>query len=428
MRIDRRRIVGLVCSAALLGTARLAFTQTTATGENACAACHRALPEARLSTPAALFSGDDIHRESRFTCLDCHGGDAAAADKLRAHDPARGFKGKPAGQAVIATCARCHSDADTIRRFAPRQRVDQAAEYAASVHGKRLAAGDARVATCASCHGAHGIRRVNDAKAPVFPTNVAATCARCHADPEHMRGYTVAGGAPLPTNQFADYQKSIHYRALTKGNDLSAPTCNDCHGNHGAVPPGVDSVVNVCGSCHAVFAQKFQGTVHQQIFDKGCVECHSNHAVLKPTDEFLGTGPQAICGMCHTGKDDKGAMAADLMRSGIDRLNAGVARSAARLAEIHNAGIETSAEELALAEARTRLTLARRELHGFDPAKVKPIIDDGVRMVASVDAAADRGKAELRYRRAGLALSLVAILIVVVALALKIRQLDQRLR
>ena len=104
-----------------------------------------------------------------------------------------------------------------------------------------------------------------------------------------MAGYKLADGTALPTSQFADYQKSVHYAALTKGNDLSAPTCNDCHGNHGAAPPGVGAVANVCGTCHAVFAQKFQTSVHKQIFDKGCVECHSNHAVLKPSDEMLGS-------------------------------------------------------------------------------------------------------------------------------------------
>ena len=145
-----------------------------------------------------------------------------------------------------------------MRRFSPRQRVDQAAEYATSVHGKQLATGDVRVPTCASCHGAHGIRLVNDAKSPVFPTNVATTCTACHASQTHMSGYKLANGSPLPTNQLAEYQKSVHYAALTKGNDLSAPTCNDCHGNHGAAPPGVGAVANVCGTCHAVFAQKFR--------------------------------------------------------------------------------------------------------------------------------------------------------------------------
>ena len=120
-----------------------------------------------------------------------------------------------------------------MRRFAPAQRVDQATEYAASVHGSRLAQGDTNVATCVSCHHAHGVRRVDDARSAVFPLNVADTCAVCHADPAVMTGYETPAGAPLPTTQRADYQRSVHYDALTRGNDLSAPTCNDCHGNHG---------------------------------------------------------------------------------------------------------------------------------------------------------------------------------------------------
>ena len=36
-------------------------------------------------------------------------------------------------------------------------------------------------------------------------------------------------------------------------------------------------------SCSALAGEP---SVHAQIFDKGCVECHSNHAVLKPSDEI----------------------------------------------------------------------------------------------------------------------------------------------
>ena len=158
--------------------------------------------------PGSRVRAADVHRESGFSCVDCHGGDRIAVDKAKAHDVARGYKGKPSGSAVVATCARCHSDAEFMRNFAPRQRVDQAAEYATSVHGKRLADGDQKVATCANCHGAHGIRRVNDAKSPVFPTNVANTCAACHANASHMAGYTLANGQPLPTNQLADYRRA----------------------------------------------------------------------------------------------------------------------------------------------------------------------------------------------------------------------------
>ncbi len=397
-----------------------------ATAANQCVACHVQLHDARLSAPAAAFRGPDVHRERVFACANCHGGDPEAATADAGHAASRGFTGKPIGEAQVAVCASCHSDAALMRRYAPRQRVDQAAEYAASNHGKRLAAGDTSVATCATCHGAHGIRLVSDAKSPVFPTNVAATCASCHADARHMAGHTLADGSPVPTTQFADYQKSVHYAALTQGNDLSAPTCNDCHGNHGAAPPGVGAVANVCGTCHAVFAQKFGTSVHAQIFDKGCVECHGNHAVLKPTDAMLGSSGHAVCATCHSGSDDKGAAAADRMRGAIEQLKTSIAGSDALIARIRNAGIEVTDQELALREARTKLTLARTEMHAGDPALVEAVTAGGMTIVRSINDAGQKGMAELSFRRRGLAVSLGAILLVVVALALKVRQIDER--
>lgn len=404
----------------------LALMAMAAGPANTCLTCHATLADPKLATPAALFSGTDIHRERGFACTDCHGGDASMEDKTRAHDAARGFKGAPTGQAQIVACARCHSDAGLMRRFAPKERVDQAAEYATSVHGKQLAAGHGDVATCASCHGPHGIRRVSDAKSPVFPTNVAKTCATCHADPRHMAGYTVAGGAALPTNQFADYQRSVHHTALTKGNDLSAPTCNDCHGNHGATPPGVGAVTNVCGTCHAALAARFQTSVHAEIFDKGCVECHGNHAVLKPSDEMLGSSGHAVCASCHSGADDKGAATADRMRRSLELLKHGIAQSDDLTTRVGNAGIDVSNQELALAEARTQLTLARAEVHASKPETVEAIVAEGTTILAGVDRAGQGGVAELRFRRRGLAFSLGAIVLLVVALGLKVRQIDQR--
>jgi predicted CXXCH cytochrome family protein len=243
-----------------------------------------------------------------------------------------------------------------------------------------------------------------------------------------MASYTLPDGTPLPTRQYADYQKSVHFAALTKGNDLSAPTCNDCHGNHGAAPPGIGSMANVCGSCHVVFAQKFETSVHKQIFDKGCVECHGNHAIAKPADEMLATAGRGICQPCHSGddKNDHGGIAAAAMRGRIEDLKSGIERTSAVIAGVRNAGIEVSDEELALREASTKLTLARTEVHSFEPDKVSPIIDDGMKVVAKVAAAGNAGRAELRYRRRGLAASLGAIMLVVVGLFFKVRQLDRR--
>jgi len=394
--------------------------------QNSCLTCHSTQGDKRLSTPTQLFTQSDIHRENGFACVDCHGGNAADSDKARSHDAARGFRGKPTGRQQIDACARCHGDAELMKRYAPKQRVDQAAEYATSVHGKRLAGGDTGVATCASCHGAHGIRRVSDAKSPVFPTNVANTCAACHASAAHMKDYKKADGTPLPTTQLADYQKSVHFRALTKGNDLSAPTCNDCHGNHGAAPPGVGSIAKVCGTCHAVFAQKFEKSVHNELFDKGCVECHSNHAILKPSDEMLSTSGHGVCATCHTAgdKNDKGSAGAERMRADIDALKAGIESSSALIERVKNAGIEVSDQELALREASTKLTLARTEMHAFVPEQLDPIVADGKKIADAARKAGRDGEGELKYRRTGLGVSLAAILFVVVALAVKIRSLD----
>jgi predicted CXXCH cytochrome family protein len=405
-----------------------ARAQSPVPSANACLACHATLKDARLSRPTTLFAQADVHREKGFACVDCHGGNATALAAAQAHAPASGFKGKPSGATIISTCARCHSDAELMRRYAPKQRVDQAAEYATSVHGKRLAGGDTNVATCVSCHGAHGVRLVSDAKSPVFPTNVAVTCAGCHADAKHMAGYKLADGSALPTNQLADYLKSVHYNALTKGNDLSAPTCNDCHGNHGAAPPGVGSIANVCGTCHAVFAQKFETSVHKQIFDKGCVECHSNHAVLKPSDEMLAATGHGICAPCHSPQDkaDKGAAAAAAMRGQIDGLKSGIERSNVLLATLKNSGIEVGDDELALHEANSKLTQARTEMHAFDPPLVGVVIAEGTQIVKGVDESEQRGVGELQFRRRGLAWSLGAILLLVVGLVLKVRQIDKR--
>jgi predicted CXXCH cytochrome family protein len=418
----RPLVSGLALSWLLLVVLALpssARAQSAAAGPNQCATCHAGLAD----TVAAREVAADVHGSRGFTCADCHGGDPAATDRAAAHDPKKGYVAVPAGSAVVTTCARCHADAGLMRSFAPAQRIDQAAEYATSVHGQRLAAGDAKVATCVSCHGAHGVRKVSDAKSPVYPLNVATTCAKCHADPAHMSGYQ-RGGSPLPTTQFEAYKGSVHFKALTEKQDLSAPTCNDCHGNHGAAPPGAGAVVNVCGTCHAVFAEKFATSVHRDVFERGCIECHDNHRIAEPTDAMLGAGPEALCSTCHA--DDDGAKAATAMHAQIESLRTAVDRADTLLTQVKQAGLEVGEHDLKLREARNHLVLTRTEIHGFKPDAVAKVAEEGLALTRTVEEAAQAGERELRFRRQGLAVSMVAILVVVAALILKIRSLEKR--
>ena len=237
-----------------------------------------------------------------------------------------------------------------------------------------------------------------------------------------MKGYKLPDGSPLPTDQRAKYKKSVHHAAMVKGNDLSAPTCNDCHGNHGAAPPGVGAIANVCGTCHAVFATKFALSTHSQIFDRSCVECHGNHEIAEPTDAMLGTDKAALCTNCHS-EGDNGHKAATAMRSEIEKLKEAISHSQALVASAENAGMEMDEQSLALREAANHLTLARTEMHAFDPKPVSAVLQAGLGITARIDAEGQAALAEVSYRRRGLAVSLGAILLVVVGLALKIRSL-----
>ena len=114
------------------------------------------------------------------------------------------------------------------------------------------------------------------------------------------------------------------------------------------------------------------------------------------------------------------------MRAGIDGLKSRLDRSSALVADIRNAGMDVTSQELAMAEARTRLTLARTEMHASKVEGVDLVLTEGLKLVDDVDAAGQRSLAELSFRRRGLAVSLVAILLVVVGLVFKIRQIDRR--
>lgn len=257
------------------------------------------------------------------------------------------------------------------------------------------------------------------------PAPGPGSCVACHAAlPD--------GRLSAPAVQFS--RANVHREARLG--------CADCHGGDPAAgekiqahatthafkgtPIGEAQITGVCGTCHGAFVERFQKSTHSEIFDKGCVECHGSHAVLRPSDEMLGTAAGTMCGMCHGGPGDKGAVSADRMRSGLDRLKGAIAGSASLIARIGNAGIEVGREELAIGEARSRLTLARTELHSSDAGRVEAVIDEGLGIVANVEAAGQKGLSELRYRKRGLAFSLGAILLLVAALWLKVRQIDRR--
>jgi hypothetical protein len=268
--------------------------------ESSCITCH-----GDLDDPAVEYWSEDVHALAALGCEGCHGGDPSpelADDIDAAMAPSAGFIGSPDRLEISTFCGTCHADAKFINAYNPKLRTDQLSEYLTSVHGERNAEGDPVPATCTDCHGVHGIQPVSIPSSPVYVTNVPETCGKCHADKKIMEPYGT------PTDQLETYTRSVHGTALFLHGDTGAPACNDCHGNHGATPPGVTSVANVCGQCHAFEADFFRASFKKELFDDmeepECSSCHNKHDIRHPTPEWMrtGSGPQLNVGRV-TGND-----------------------------------------------------------------------------------------------------------------------------
>ncbi len=401
---------------AVLATHGVALAQNP---QDTCFRCHRIIDEKRFSDPVREYV-NDIHFQKGFDCTVCHGGDSRALGP-KAHGA--GFIGIPTRRQIPELCGRCHSDPNFMRRYNPSLRVDQVLEYRTSVHGQRLLGqGDTNVATCTSCHTAHSIRPPNDPESTVYPSRVAETCGTCHADTVRMAAYHI------PTDQLAEYRESIHWRTMDEKGDLSAPTCNDCHGNHGARPPEVESVENVCGQCHSVQQDLFTASAHAAAFVRlkrpGCVGCHGNHAIEETSDAMLALRGNGLCGECHTASDSEGKTAL-AMRGYIKQLERERERSDSLLVRAEEAGLEVSQARFELEDATNQIVQARVSTHSASLDSVRLRAEDGHKITAK---AWQKGRAafhELHIRRLGLAISSGIILILVVGLALKIRESEE---
>jgi hypothetical protein len=387
-----------------------------------CVTCHLQTGDERLMRPARDFA-HDVHQGNGFTCAACHGGDATIAG-MKAMDPAKGFIAVPTRQKIPAVCGKCHSDAQFMKRYSPQLRIDQVAEYRTSVHGHRLfTLNDQKVAVCTSCHTAHSILPASDSRSTVYPLHVAETCAHCHANAKYMAGYGI------PTDQYKKYMASVHWTTLSNVGDRSAPTCNDCHGNHGAVPPGVTSVANVCGQCHSMQANNLEHSPHQAVFEgmgvAGCPTCHQNHEIHAASDQMLGASAPAVCATCHDPSDPGGKTAA-AMRGLIDQLRTAHGRALAILQQAERAGMEVSRPQFDLSSANNDLIEARLAIHTFNASTVRTPVEKGMAIARTAYEAGVQALQELRYRRNGLAVSLVIIVLVILGIVVKIRQIERR--
>ena len=217
---------------------------------------------------------------------------------------------------------------------------------------------------------------------------------------------------------------------MDKG-DLSAPTCNNCHGNHGAVPPQVGSVANACGTCHGKIAKLFsrdadEAQVRGRWASPAAPPATATTRSCRPTDAMLGMGGDAVCVKCHAsgkyGATMAGAEAAKASR-GHRQADRRHRQAQATLDQAERLGMEVSQPKFELRGAFDALTNARSLIHSFQPNRWRRRWPKGRRSSSTVQEKADHALQEHTYRRIWLAASLGRIFLVIVLLLFYIRSL-----
>jgi hypothetical protein len=238
-------------------------------------------------------------------------------------------------------------------------------------------------------------------------------------------------GYGIRTDQLDGYRQSVHGVALLKNSDLNAPACNSCHGNHGAAPPGVGSVENVCGTCHQANQELYDRSPHQKPFaDRklpGCVVCHGNHKVPRPSDAMLGFGPGSACSDCHrNAPGDRAATAILRSRAALDSLTVGRAEAESTLSRAEQLGMDVEEARYSLKSVNQALVESRVQVHAFQVAPLVAAAAPGIRVVSQAKLAGLEAVREYHFRRQGLGVATLIITALVVLLYLKVRQIERR--
>jgi cytochrome b subunit of formate dehydrogenase len=266
-------------------------------GPRICARCHAKETEVYLKSAhgRAAAAGKGLAP----TCDFCHG--KAHTTEPVATDHQLSAEHQP------VFCGGCHTGKRPTLE-SPFAIPDPRAALLTSVHGKINPKTGTYNANCADCHYLHDEQPAWHYASSTHFMNVAQTCGACH-----KREYEL-------------YSESVHGLAVSAGL-RDAPTCPNCHGDHGVVAVAkyeaggrATRVVATCSSCHYSLAlnakfnlpndrvQTFERSYHGVVSEGGkttaadCGSCHRVHDVLpasNPRSSVYPANLEKTCGACH---------------------------------------------------------------------------------------------------------------------------------
>ncbi len=256
-----------------------------------------------------LAYGQEETELTTETCLECHGDPSLTAqDEFGKEisvfvDPQK-YKASIHGG---NDCTTCHDSITEIPHPDSLPKVscapchsDQYDTYAASSHGKALAARKAGAPDCATCHGKHDILPKSDPKSKIHPLNQIEICSECHLKPG------------FPGKDVDQYATSIHGRGVLRSGLLVSATCISCHTAHSVLPKSdpkstvhPSNIPTTCGSCHLGILEVFEQSEHGKLWKRhsasgpGCVTCHGFHRIDDPVTTKFQLHIPLLCAKCH---------------------------------------------------------------------------------------------------------------------------------
>lgn len=219
-------------------------------------------------------------------CTDCHG---THATKSKVDESSSTYRA-----AIPQLCGSCHKEDGQANMLGHLKEVDAFSDYSQSTHGKGLTDKGLLVsAVCTDCHTTHHELKESDPLSSVHPTNMAATCAKCH-------------------KSIADAYEAGEHSISHSDGTLIYPTCSTCHTAHVISDIQGDKfmneITNQCGLCHEKLAETYKETYHGKAYLLGygkaarCSDCHGAHKILKVDNPDSEVGYKNIvktCQQCH---------------------------------------------------------------------------------------------------------------------------------
>jgi hypothetical protein len=385
--------------------------------ESSCVKCHLDLG-GEFARPVRELQ-ESVHFEMEVACHDCHGGDPTSFDEDKSMAKDAGFIAKPEFEEIPEFCAKCHSDANRMKKY--KMRTDQLSLYKTSFHGKALyEKKDKNTATCISCHGGHDMKAADNPYSNAHKANIPRTCNRCHGESVLMRAYGI------PADQLEQFRKSIHGRLLLDNMDLRAPSCTDCHGVHGAHPPGFAEIADTCSLCHGAIAKLFRESPHylerEKVEVAKCVDCHGDHDIVFPSTVLYEGKEEGRCGGCH-GTDSKQNRLATIIKKKLLDAMASVESAKRSLERVRESGKNIYEIEEHFEEAQSELVKARAVTHTLSIEKIEEHTNKVQEKSSKVLVAAESIVEELTGRKKEVVFVLIILVVFIAVIYAKMRTL-----